>query len=112
MDHKRVRLDLERTGGFGGRTVRVAVDSALLPVDEARNLIALVEQVDFDALQARGVRPEPTPPDAFQYKLDVEQGGRQWRLRFTDSDVTDELSLLLAELVSFARRSPRRPDVT
>ncbi|MBD2437896.1 protealysin inhibitor emfourin [Nostoc sp. FACHB-110] len=71
-----MRISFERTGGFAGIRRTKTVDTANLPANEANALPRLVEVADFFNLPAQ----IPTPNvqgDRFEYKLTVEDHGKQ-----------------------------------
>ncbi len=67
--HRATRIDLTRTGGFGGLTLRGTVDLDTLPAAEADELSDLLAAVDFAALDQAGTA-EPRP-DEFRYDVRV-----------------------------------------
>jgi hypothetical protein len=91
---ERTHVEVKRTGGFGGLVTTRAADTEQLPTEDARQLAALVDGLDFEALRQR---PEPTRsvPDAFQYDISISRGGEQVRLRVRDPDVPAELRPLI-----------------
>ena len=98
---ERIRVDVERTGGFGGLTTRRSADTDSLPEEQARELAALVDALDLAAL-----RDAPAParavPDAFSYDVTVTRGGSQVRLRAQDPDVPAQLRPLIRFVVQRA----------
>ncbi len=98
-----IKIDLERSGGFAGVTLRASVDTAKLPAAEADQLAGLLARVDLDEL-ARRPSGIPTAPDRFQYDLTVTRGGRRQHVTFGERAVTPELRPLLNRLVELARR--------
>jgi hypothetical protein len=102
MTEDRIRVDLERSGGFGGLVTRRTVDSADLSPEAAARLRTLLDGVDLDAvLPARAAVPVP---DAYRYRLSVVRGNRRWNLDLSDPEVPADLRPLLRHLV--AARSP------
>src|SRR5687767_1704815 len=62
-----IRVDVERTGGFGGLVTRRSVDTRSLPTEDGQQLARLVRGLDVDALTRTG--PGRSVPDAFQYDI-------------------------------------------
>jgi len=90
----RVRVDVVRTGGFAGLEMRRSADTASLPESEARQLVALVEDLDVEALQREAV-PTRTVPDAFTYDIVISSAGRTVRLHAEDPNVPAQLRPLI-----------------
>jgi hypothetical protein len=91
---ERIRIEVERSGGFAGVSRRASVDTSTLPPDEAAKIAELVGRVDFGALTATATGP-PRAPDRFQYDLDIRQGGQHHRLTLGERALTPELRALL-----------------
>ena len=83
------RLIFERSGGFGGLTLRAEVPGEELSADE---LTAL--QGALEARSAGG----PSGPDRFQYDLTLVEGGRSRPATFYEGSVPDALQPLIARL--------------
>lgn len=71
-----MRITYERTGGFAGITRKKTVDTATLPPNEANELPRLVEVADLFNLPAQIPAPN-SQSDRFQYRLTVEDNGKQ-----------------------------------
>jgi len=111
-DTERIRVELVRTGGFGGMELHSTLDTARLPDAEADELAALVERAGLDPLgsagadettAAHGEERGQAMPDAFQYRLSVQRGGRRWHGVLDERQVPPELRPLLTKLVAHAR---------
>jgi hypothetical protein len=98
-----IQIDLERSGGFAGTSLKASVDTSRLPADEAGTIAGLVDRVDFDALAA-GTGAPARAPDRFQYDLVVRRGKRRHALSLGESQVPPELRPLLDHLVALAKR--------
>jgi hypothetical protein len=98
-----IRIELERSGGFAGLSLKASVDTSQLPPGEAARIAELVDRVDFDALAARASEATHRAPDRFQYDLVVSQGGRRHELSLGESAVTPELRPLLDYLMTMAK---------
>ena len=94
----RIRVDIERTGGFGGLTTRGSADTDALAEDERRRLTELVDAVDVEALAAAPPSPGSVP-DAFRYDVLIERDGRQVRLHAQDPQVPAQLRPLIRFVV-------------
>jgi len=93
MEH--IRVELERSGGFAGLTLRTVLDTAELSAEEGRELARLV-----DALEGARLKQGPPPrvPDSTRYDLTVARSGRVRRLSFEDSTAPPEARPLLDRL--------------
>ena len=84
------RLIFERSGGFGGLTLRAEASGDELSGDERAALQS--------ALAARSPLGAPSGPDRFQYDLTLVEGGRTRHVTFYEGSVPDALRPLLARL--------------
>jgi hypothetical protein len=98
---ERVRVVLERSGGFAGRTVRRGLDTDDLPSAEADRLRALVA-----ALPAAPGRADATGPDRFAYAVEVDDGARRGRHHFAEPVPAEAKDLI--QLLSRAPLLPAR----
>jgi hypothetical protein len=98
------RIELVRSGGFAGRTVRSTVDTSTDP--DASWYAEALAGVDLAALS--GAEPGPPAPDRFHYSLSVEDDdGGSHRLDFAETAVPEGLRPLVDRLV--ARASAAQP---
>jgi hypothetical protein len=97
-----IRIELERSGGFAGISLRASIDTGALPPDEAREIARLVDRIDFADLARRPPRPARAA-DRFQYDLTVQQGTARHRLSIPEGAVPAELKPLLDRLVARAK---------
>lgn len=96
-----IRAELRRTGGFTDRSLRVVLDSATLPLDQARELRRLVQDLDLTRVGAE--IGAACRADLTRYQLAVECGGRHWRATVAEPTVPAELRPLLRFLTRAAR---------
>jgi hypothetical protein len=98
------RIELVRSGGFAGRTVRSAVDTSTDP--DASWYAETLTALDLAGLSgADAGRPAP---DRYHYTLSVEgDDGQSHRLDFAETAVPDQLRPLVDRLV--ARASGSQP---
>ncbi len=96
------RIELARSGGLAGITVRSSLDTSQLPPEEAEAVEALVERADLGRLPA----PEPRPggADRFQYDLAVTRGEERHVVSVGETEVTPELRQLINEVLGRRRR--------
>ena len=100
-----MRVSFERSGGFTGIPLTIAVDTDTLSPDKATQLRQLVESSDFFHLppNLRGSGQS----DRFQYRVKVEENGQQHEVIVDESVVTDNLKPLLDWLLDAVRQRQR-----
>lgn len=88
-----MRVSVEQSGGFTGIPFRTAVDSETLSEEDGKRLRQLVEAAEFFNLpdQIQG----SVYPDQFEYRLKVEENGRQHEIMVRESALTEQLRVLL-----------------
>ncbi|MDZ7608052.1 MAG: protealysin inhibitor emfourin [Cyclobacteriaceae bacterium] len=96
-------IAFERSGGFAGMIMSVEIKSDTLSVDEAKNLLSLINDSGFfkmtDSLNSgSGV------PDGFNYKISIDLNGKLKALEFGESAITPALRPLVDELTKRAKR--------
>jgi hypothetical protein len=96
------RVELERSGGFAGITLRSAVDTTELPPDQAAELERLVAAANLPALAAQS-GPPVAAPDRFQYSITMAQDGTTHQLVIGESQITPKLRPLIEHMESLAR---------
>jgi hypothetical protein len=102
-----MHIRFNRAGGFAGPAMRrsYTVDTDTLPAEEANELRALVNTTDIPGLAAQPAGAQPrVRPDAFHYRLIIEEGGRQHTLEVSDTDMPPSLRPLVHWLLQ--RASP------
>jgi hypothetical protein len=99
-----VRVHLVRSGGFAGITVQARVDSATLPVEEAKELTALLDRLDLADLAERATQPT-RGADRFQYDLTIQRGESQTHVSLPENAVPPDLRPLLTWLLRHATPS-------
>ena len=98
------RIELVRSGGFAGRTVRAAVDTRTDP--DSQWYADALTSLDLAGLS--GADPGRRAPDRFHYSLSVEDDdGAAHRLDFAETAVPEQLRPLVDRLV--ARASSTQP---
>jgi hypothetical protein len=93
----RIRIELDRSGGFAGRTTRTAIDTDTLPADQAGEIERLVAGLDLAALAARPAAP-PRGNDRFQYDLTIRLGDHPYHLTASEGSLPAELRPLIDRL--------------
>jgi hypothetical protein len=91
-----IRLQLARSGGFGGLSLPVIVlDTSGRTRQYGEELARLLEQAERAPLRQAG-----NVPDAMRYELTVSTGGAVRRLSFNDASATPELRRLMERIQS------------
>ncbi len=98
-----MRMSFERSGGFAGITMNKALDTANMPENEAQQLRQLVDAADFFRLPSKIASKGPQP-DRFQYRLTLEDKGKQHTVEVGEQAVPGTLSPLLEWLTTAVRR--------
>jgi len=80
---KPMRIQYERSGGFGGIAQRYSVSLDALDEEERQKLVELISGAHFFELPAEIHQPEPHP-DQFHYKISVESDQGTHEVRFSD----------------------------
>jgi hypothetical protein len=100
-----MRIHFERTGGLAGPAARrsCTVDADSLPEGEAKEFHDLVREANVPALAGHSpAEGEPARPDAFRYRLTLEDGGRQHALEVGESAMPATLRPLIKWLTKRA----------
>jgi hypothetical protein len=93
------RIELARSGGFLGRTVRAAVDTTTDP--DASWYAEALAGVDLESLS--DADPGRPAPDRFHYTLSVEDDdGGSHRLDFAETALPEQLRPIVDRLVARA----------
>jgi len=108
-ENETLRVTIERSGGFAGITMKTAVDRKDLAPDEALKLHQLVEGADFFDLPEK-VTPPSGSRDRFQYKLTVEENGRQHTVMVNEEAMPEKLKPLVNWLMEKARQSRKSKE--
>jgi len=92
---ERIRVDVERSGGFADIVIRRSADTGSLPDDEAQQLADLVADLNVDAVRSAAT-PSPLVRDAFEYDVKIMRGTEQIDLHAQDPNVPPQLRLLIS----------------
>jgi hypothetical protein len=91
---KTMLITFERTGGFAGITRKKTFDTAILPANEANNILRLAAAADLFNLPPQIPAPHPQS-DRFQYKLTVEDNGKQHTVIVSEASLPGTLRPLI-----------------
>jgi len=92
----------ERSGGFGGMTLKTEIDSDSLTSDELENIHQWIEQMHFFEVQISDSL-SLGQPDQFTYKIKLESDDKSRSLEFNDSTIPVNFNPLVRYLVKKAR---------
>ncbi|MEH2433459.1 MAG: protealysin inhibitor emfourin [Nostoc sp.] len=98
-----MRVSFERTGGFAGITKKTTVDTDTLAANEASTLVRLVEVADLFRLPEHITSPNQES-DRFQYKLTVEDNGKQHAVTVSEAALPGTLRPLIEWLQNIAQK--------
>jgi len=101
MDVTRVKF--ERTGGFAGIRFAADFEPGDLPDDQARQLLDLLDDLDFDELPEQLMASENVP-DGFTYSITVESNKRTHTVTTGDASAPDEMQPLFDLLTKIAKQ--------
>ena len=101
-----MRIEFVRSGGLAGMSVRLVLEGGDLAAGEREALERLIAGARFFELPPRIVAARP---DAFQYDLAIEAGGRRHEVRVSDPAAPPGLKPLLARLTELARERRDAP---
>jgi hypothetical protein len=89
-----MRIDVTRTGGYGGNESVSTVDTDRL--DPARR--KRIEQLIRDAAATFGRAEEPIGADLMRYEITVQEGGAKRSMTWTDDGTFGPIKQLIEEV--------------
>jgi hypothetical protein len=89
-----MRIQLERTGGVAGIKIRRSIDSAELPLEEAKKLEGMLRKSRFFKLPAE-MSSTTSGTDRFHYRLTIETGEETRTVEAAEAEVPESLRPLL-----------------
>jgi hypothetical protein len=98
MNSAPLSVELVRTGGYAGQTVRARLDTRNLSITDAAELRRLVMAVL--ALPRTPQRAGPPVPDAMHYRLDIVTSAGRHTVEVSDPDVPAEIRALTHHLLT------------
>jgi hypothetical protein len=97
-----MHITFERTGGFMGRKVSLALELDELPSDQAETLRRHLDEANFFAIEETPAAPSPVR-DKFHYLVTVETRDVKHTIHTTDAAMPASLRPLIEELSQLAR---------
>jgi hypothetical protein len=104
------RLELVRSGGFAGLSLRAAVDTSADDEPEAQWYDDALAGVDVSALAGSAPGPPGPGADRFVYRLAVERDGDRHEVTFGEQAVPEPLRPVIERLVARARSGVSPPS--
>jgi hypothetical protein len=101
------RITFERTGGFAGMHNVVNINPRDLPEEQAKALLELLDDLDFNELPQQ-LMNNPSMPDQFTYKISVETKDGEHTVVTGDTAAPEKVQELLRMLNRIARQQARR----
>lgn len=99
-----MKLTVRIGGGFAGVVAVVAVDSSVLPADQAQDLAAEVDRAGLRTMEPPV--PAGQRADAQLYEVSLREGEQQRDLHFTDESMPADIE----KLVHWMRQCPGRTE--
>ena len=100
------KIMFERSGGFLGQSIDIALDLDTLPSSESRHMLYLIQEAGFFNIPENLVAPSTA--DEFLYSITVEAGATRHRVRVSDTAMPESLRPLINELATIAAISDIR----
>ena len=101
MDVERIKY--ERSGGFAGMRIAADFKPSDLPEEQARTLLDLLDDMDFEELP-ENLTTKSTMPDQFTYQITVETKKGQHTVTAGDTSAPEKFQELVRLLDRIARR--------
>jgi hypothetical protein len=103
------KIKFERTGGFAGIRITADIELDDLAEDQKREIIELLDEMDFDKLHEKVAGKMPVP-DEFVYSFIVEADKREYKVLAGESALPNNMQPLLEILTGIAKRQMRKRD--
>ena len=100
MDVERIKY--ERTGGFAGMRIATDFKPSDLPEEQARTLLNLLDDMDFEELP-ENLTTKTSMPDQFTYTITVETKKGQHTVTAGDASAPEKFQELVRLLDRIAR---------
>jgi len=103
------QIKFERTGGFAGIRLAANIDVNELPDDEKKEIVDLLDEMDFEDLPEKLAGKMPIP-DEFVYSIVVESQKREYKVLAGESALPQDMHPLIEKLEGIAKRQMRKKD--
>lgn len=101
------RIKFERTGGYAGIRLAADIEVNELPEDQKREILDLLDELDFDELPEKFSGKMPIP-DEFVYSITVEADNREYKALAGESALPVDTRPLIEILERTAKRQMRK----
>lgn len=102
------KIKFERTGGFAGIRLAAEIELDELPEDQRRELLHLLDELDFEELPEKLVHQMPRP-DEFSYTISViAKDKKAYTVTAGESALPADMRPLLEMLEAIAKRQLRK----
>jgi hypothetical protein len=101
------KIKFERSGGFAGIRLSAEIELDDLPDEQRREILHLLDKLDFDELPEKQTAKPPVP-DEFFYTITVEGEHEAYRISAGETALPDPIRPLVEILESAARRQMRK----
>jgi hypothetical protein len=98
-----MNVRFRQTGGFGGLVLGCDLDTAVMPRDEANQLLRLVRQAN---IQEAGERSHPRGRDLHVYEIVLEDKGKRITASFDSMSTPPQVESLVQFLAQRAHAVP------
>ncbi|GAB4455627.1 MAG: hypothetical protein Kow0070_04220 [Anaerolineales bacterium] len=102
------KIKFERSGGFANIRLAAEIELDDLPEDQRREILHLLDKLDFDELPEKLTARSPVP-DEFAYIISVEGGGKEYTVSAGETALPAAMQPLIEILESIAKRQMRKP---
>jgi len=107
MDVERIKF--ERSGGFAGIRIAAEIEVNLLPEDQKKEILELLDEVDFEELP-ENLAGKMLIPDEFVYSIIVESGQREYNVMAGESALPNNMRPLIEILEGITKKKMRKKD--
>jgi hypothetical protein len=102
-------IQFERTGGFAGIRLAAEIEMDDLPEDQKREVIELLDKIDFDELSEK-LSDKMAIPDGFVYSITVRSEAREYKVLAGESSLPGDMQPLIEKLEVLTKRQMRNTD--
>ena len=103
------KIKFERTGGFAGIRLAAEIKMDDLPEDQKREIIELLDEVDFNEISEKFTDEKPIP-DEFVYSITVNSREKEYQVVAGESALPNDLQPLLEILENITKRQMRKKE--